>query len=249
MTLLITRNQIFYKRQGTSPSAVIFLHGDGHNHTIGADILKQFPEHAQLSYDRPGHGKSEEIENRTLEKEADVLHSIIQQEKLDNVTLIGHSGGGAVALTYAKKYPTNSVVLINSFFLSPRKIFWFLPIKLLEKGYLKKANGAQSEHVFGNEKDEKEVHAAVYKHNTRATLATNLAMYPEFDVRKAKLSCPVLSICSQGGLLSFYSHAKKVSKQFPNAKAVGIKGTHTLHLFNKQELHTTLQQNKEFLRM
>lgn len=63
-----------------------------------------------LVYDRQGYGQSDPFTitkraNDYLEKEADVLHAIIERMELCNVILFGHSDGGTIALLAAAKYP------------------------------------------------------------------------------------------------------------------------------------------------
>lgn len=54
--------------------------------------------------DLPGSGKSELIENSSLEDMAEVLHQIIHEEDIDHCVMIGHSMGGYITLAFAEMY-------------------------------------------------------------------------------------------------------------------------------------------------
>jgi pimeloyl-ACP methyl ester carboxylesterase len=64
-----------------------------------------------LIYDRQGHGESAPLglTARTsdyLEREADLLHDLLQQLDIQQAILFGHSDGGSIALIAASKYPS-----------------------------------------------------------------------------------------------------------------------------------------------
>lgn len=70
-----------------------------------------------LIYDRLGYGKSEPMSTHErpinyMELEADVLHDLLSELKIDNAILFGHSDGGTIALLTASKYPQNIKAVI-----------------------------------------------------------------------------------------------------------------------------------------
>jgi pimeloyl-ACP methyl ester carboxylesterase len=246
---LFENKHIFYTRNGTSSHAIIYIHGDGQNHTSGTELLKQFPKHTHLALDRPGHGESQELPHRTLDQEAAIVEKIIEHEKITQLTIIAHSSGTAVALTYALAHPVHALVLLDPFFLDPKKVFWYLPIRWLEKGYIKKVTGQQRKHTFGNEKSEAELSIVVLANNSPATLKRNLDSYEAYDVRGNlhRLACPVLIVCSTKGMFSFRKHIAKESKRIRHVRIVPLKTTHNLHLLHKETLASILKANHSFL--
>ena len=54
--------------------------------------------------DLPGSGQSEMIEDMSMEGMAEVLHSIIHEENIDQCTVIGHSMGGYITLALVESY-------------------------------------------------------------------------------------------------------------------------------------------------
>lgn len=70
-----------------------------------------------LIYDRLGYGKSEpmpthERPTNYMELEAEILHDLLSELKIDNAILFGHSDGGTIALLTASKYPKNIKAVI-----------------------------------------------------------------------------------------------------------------------------------------
>jgi pimeloyl-ACP methyl ester carboxylesterase len=55
--------------------------------------------------DLPGSGDSERLDNTSMETMADVVKSILENEKIDQTIVIGHSMGGYITLAFAEKYP------------------------------------------------------------------------------------------------------------------------------------------------
>lgn len=54
--------------------------------------------------DLPGSGRSEMINDMSMEGMAEVLHSIIHEENIDECTVIGHSMGGYITLALVEHY-------------------------------------------------------------------------------------------------------------------------------------------------
>lgn len=55
--------------------------------------------------DLPGSGKSEMIEDMSMVGMAEIIHTIIQEEKVEACLVIGHSMGGYITLALVEKYP------------------------------------------------------------------------------------------------------------------------------------------------
>lgn len=72
--------------------------------------LSEVLQYNVLVYDRLGYGKSDpmpthERSNNYMELEADVLNDVLNELKIHNAILFGHSDGGTIALIMAGKYP------------------------------------------------------------------------------------------------------------------------------------------------
>ena len=99
-TILYQRKKIFYRSNGTG-DPVMLVHGFGEN----GNVWDKQVDHLKNNYhlivpDLPGSGRSEMIDDMSLEGMAEVLHTIIHEENIDNCTVIGHSMGGYITLAF-----------------------------------------------------------------------------------------------------------------------------------------------------
>lgn len=248
------KSRVHYFIQKSSKNAVVFCHGDGQNHTAGLGILALFPKtYTKIGIDRPGHGKSPMLANRTIGKECEIIERILEKENIKEVILVGHSSGAVIISSFALRKKIKALVLINPFFMNPRKVFWYLPIKFMEKIYLNKAKGEYNPklpyHYFGKEKTEEEVHSKAFAHTPYEVLQQNLNLFEGHDIRKEmqKLGCPVLIVQSTKGLISTTKHVNKVSKDMQSAITETISGTHNVHLTSKKEVEKSIRRNLGFL--
>ncbi len=84
---------------------LLFIHGWGVNKKIWRQQLKYFSKfYRVMSVDLPGHGKSswEKIE---LKEIAEDLKHLLGQMKFDDITIIGSSLGGLIALKFYELFP------------------------------------------------------------------------------------------------------------------------------------------------
>ena len=101
------KSTISYRFGGTG-HPVLFLHGFAEDSRIWDTTIEHLKNDYQLIVpDLPGSGASSLLEANTvsINDYADVIHAILQEERIDKCTLIGHSMGGYISLAFAKKYP------------------------------------------------------------------------------------------------------------------------------------------------
>src|SRR5678816_1226564 len=104
------QSRIFYRTMG-SGKTVILIHGfaeDGEIWNNQAEFLK---DHFRLIIpDIPGSGRSEFVEDGSIETYAEIIKLILDQEaQNDNAatgkaTIIGHSMGGYITLAFAERW-------------------------------------------------------------------------------------------------------------------------------------------------
>lgn len=90
---------------------VVLLHGAGGNGLSWPAEFRRLPGQRVLALDLPGHGKSDGCAQQTILAYADQVQAFLSELGLSEVTLVGHSMGGAVALTLALKYPNRVAAL------------------------------------------------------------------------------------------------------------------------------------------
>lgn len=86
--------------------AVILLHGFAEDHSVWEHQTAFLRNHyLVLVPDLPGTGKSQLTNPLSIESMAEFVYAILVEENISQVTMIGHSMGGYVALAFAEKYP------------------------------------------------------------------------------------------------------------------------------------------------
>ena len=98
--------KIFYRTQGSGP-LIVLVHGFGEDGDIWKNQFAIFPNRQLLVPDLPGSGRSEAIDNMTMEGLAGAVKELIDEvngHKNTTCTMIGHSMGGYVTLAFADKY-------------------------------------------------------------------------------------------------------------------------------------------------
>lgn len=106
---------IDYNIEGEGVVTLFFVHGGFINKEYWDDQVKYFSgKYKVVSIDLPGHGKSgDERSFWTMEAYGEDVCSLIQELKLENVILIGHSMGGNVILEADAKCPERITGLIG----------------------------------------------------------------------------------------------------------------------------------------
>jgi pimeloyl-ACP methyl ester carboxylesterase len=107
MEQFINQNQkkISFEDKGKG-NPIVLLHGFLESLEIWNQYVKELSrEFRVVTIDLPGHGKTEAIsEVHTMELMADVVKSVLDNLKITECVIIGHSMGGYVALAFAEKY-------------------------------------------------------------------------------------------------------------------------------------------------
>jgi pimeloyl-ACP methyl ester carboxylesterase len=101
----ISGRKIFYRVHGKG-NPVMLVHGFGEMGNVWDKQVEALENKYMLMVpDLPGSGKSEMIDDMSIEGMAEVLKTIADKEKISLFILIGHSMGGYITLAFAEKYP------------------------------------------------------------------------------------------------------------------------------------------------
>lgn len=101
--MIYQQKQLHYEVIGKGP-AVLLVHGFGEDSSVWRNQRDALPGFQLILPDLPGSGSSETIDDMSMEGLADSLLAILDQERIEQCILIGHSMGGYVALAFAEKY-------------------------------------------------------------------------------------------------------------------------------------------------
>ena len=105
--------RIFYRSIGQGP-VVVFLHGVPFDGSLWSNQIDALKEYKLIIPDLPGSGRSEMIEDMSMEGMAACIKELIVHETASlffktgephSVVIIGHSMGGYIALALAEKHP------------------------------------------------------------------------------------------------------------------------------------------------
>lgn len=110
--ILNYRKHLIYYRMIGSGKPVVFIHGFGEDGNVWKRQVEFLKEKFLLIVpDLPGSGKSDMIDDMSVDGMAEAVKEILIQEKISSCTMIGHSMGGYITLAFAEKYAT----LLNGF--------------------------------------------------------------------------------------------------------------------------------------
>jgi pimeloyl-ACP methyl ester carboxylesterase len=123
-TFAYQSSKIFYRTVGTG-KPVVLLHGFAEDGDVWKNQIEFLKTHCYLIIpDLPGSGKSEMINDMSIEGMAEVIKELLNIElqsssaaaEAEAVFLFGHSMGGYISLAFAEKYPEllSSIALVHS---------------------------------------------------------------------------------------------------------------------------------------
>ncbi len=107
-------NRTVYEVTGKGKEVIIFIHAGGlDRHMWKEQIITLNQDYKLISYDIRGHGQSTFKSNSRYE--IDDLKSILEQENINKITLVGCSLGSIIALDFAINHPylVHRLVLVS----------------------------------------------------------------------------------------------------------------------------------------
>jgi len=138
----------YYVEEGRTDSALIFLHGWRQSGAVWGPLMSELAEKGFSVYalDLPGFGKSEVPRSPfSLQDYCEIVKEFIERLNLRDVSLVGHSFGGRVAIKLAATSPLilKKLVLVDSAGMRPkRKTAKRFLAKLLKPFFLSPFTGA-----------------------------------------------------------------------------------------------------------
>lgn len=102
----IGSEEIFYTfSKADNSQTFLLIHGSGADHSTWPRNLRRFSEANVYAVDLPGHGRSTGGGRKSVDDYADFIEAFISHLHLNNVTLFGHSLGGAITQCLALRSP------------------------------------------------------------------------------------------------------------------------------------------------
>ncbi len=130
-TITIQGQTLYYTRpmKAKDGPTLLLIHGAGGDHLIWPREIQRLPGTAVYNLDLPGHGRSDGPGRSTVDGYADIVQEFIEKLALQDVTLIGHSMGGAIAQALALRMLPQVIrmIILNSsarLRVSPELLQW-----------------------------------------------------------------------------------------------------------------------------
>ncbi len=107
------------EQHNTTQHPLVFIHGSGDSGRVWRFQVECFGSHHAFALDLPGHGQRPDTlpTEVTVQEYAQATHDIVTQElHLQKPIIVGHSLGGAIALTMALEYSNElgGIILIGT---------------------------------------------------------------------------------------------------------------------------------------
>ena len=118
MPLIEVNGHALYVEQHGAGEAIVLLHGDYECTRYWSAQVQDFSqEYRVVAYDRHGFGRSAPLEALPAdfyERDAADLIGLLDRLEIERAYLVGHSGGGTVALLAAARYPERVLAVVTS---------------------------------------------------------------------------------------------------------------------------------------
>lgn len=235
---------IHYSVSGSGPP-LLFLHGTGATPRSYQSIIEALAQrYTVYAPDLLSHGKSSLLDGSIdLKDYADLIHEFHQCVIQKKCLVIGHSLGGAVALSLAAHYDdATKLILVNPLvppitYSFAEQLFRFTTLKVIGDVVEKKEVNAL--HIMG-----REFFRNLGRNTTRLHLvleSLHLALY-EKDIPYKNIKEPVSILWSNKDRVFPASYRARVEKILPNAQWVEVHGGHSWALFRPQEFMKVLER-------
>jgi pimeloyl-ACP methyl ester carboxylesterase len=116
-SILYKNTKISYNDSGAG-NAIVLLHGFLENKKMWQEYVALFSkQYRVITIDLLGHGESDCLGYvHSMEENANAVHEVLKQLKIEKTIILGHSMGGYVGLAFSELYPKNiqKLVLLNS---------------------------------------------------------------------------------------------------------------------------------------
>ena len=253
-----TKIFVKHRRQDSDKPSVIFVHGDGQNHTLWENFKDFFfgKGHPVLSYDLAGHGLSEPYRDGkySYPKFIQTLRDVLKNHDAKNPILVGNSTGGMIALQYATEYSDEitSVMAISSCDQNPTKYNPATPE--LAKMFIEASSKSfQEVKLFQFElpvKGKGEIHACALKYTSPDVIEAHLKALMGYDIssKLGSIKVPVLLVNGDQDIFITKECIENMMGGIPNSKVVNLEGyDHHVLLESPEKVLESIRSNYDFL--
>jgi len=233
MILEVDGKRIFYVLEGEREDPVLlYIHGN-----LGSSLwfkkVMNVTGYKTVALDMPNFANSDSIESMDIDSYADFtahfLKKILKESNKDNAVVVGHSLGGAVAVSFAVRYPdlVSSLILIDppplEGLVTPKEHYPYIEKyrtdKQLLKTALKSVTPGMDDDLFLDDLTED-----AFKMKGAAFIGHSLSLESfNYSDRVADFKQPVLVVVGGKDILITREMGKAVSDSFPDGEYKYIK--------------------------
>ncbi len=225
-TIEIGRSTLYYESHGSGPP-VVFVHGMGGNHASWYAQVRVFSaRYTAIAFDQRGFGKSTDVEQLGRDAMTDDLERLLDELKLDSVTLVAQSMGGGPCIGITCRSPERVRCLV----LADTLIGLELPPeheRIMAGVRAATANLSQVERVIGVKTRERDpdrtfLYSQIASFNT-STLKTLKGTFPLYALGQlAATAVPILFVVGEDDVLVPPAVLRAVQAQIPNSELYEI---------------------------
>ncbi len=203
--------------------SIVLIHGAGGTHLHWPPQIRRLPDAQVYAIDLPGHGKSEGRGRQSITDYVESTLAWLDERKIHQAVFVGHSMGGAVALTMAIQHPER-VLALGLVGTSAR--LRVDPVLLANTNHPETFPSAIHtiiERAFGPQAPQRLIQLATKRmaEIRPVVLHSDFLACDAFDVMRSvvEIQVPCLVLCGENDLLTPPRHAQYLADQLPNAES------------------------------
>jgi pimeloyl-ACP methyl ester carboxylesterase len=212
-----------YSQEGDGETPpVVLIHGAGGTHMHWPAQVRRLPGYRIYALDLPGHGQSEGRGYQTIEAYCQNIIEWLESIDIFRAVFVGHSMGGAIALTLALDYPEHVIALGLVGTGARLRVAPLILENAANPTTFPVAVNAIIERAFSPDTDPRLIELATQRMQTTrpAVLHGDFVACNAFDEMESvhKIRFPSIVICGQDDQLTPVRYAQFLADQIPNAE-------------------------------
>jgi pimeloyl-ACP methyl ester carboxylesterase len=247
--LTLADQDVFYVRRASDEGrdSLLFVHGAGGTHRHWGQQLVGLEAANRYALDLPGHGRSNAPGRTSIEEYAEVIVQFLDALGLQQVTVVGHSMGGAIAQHLALHHPSRvqRLVLVGSG--ARLRVLPSLLKGLLEDFPATVETMLSWAYSSQTPVDVVRLGQEEWLENDPQVVHDDFAACDRFDVmgRLDEIGCPTLVICGEDDRLTPTKYAHYLSENISQAALTVV--PHAGHMVMVEQGEAVNRAIEEFL--
>lgn len=211
-----------HSRDAVAPNPIVLIHGAGGNHLYWPPEIRRMKGQHIFALDLPGHGKSGGPGEQSIQGYSDALLRWMDILGLQIITLVGHSMGGAVTMTFASQH-RDRIAAMGLISTGARlKVDPSLMEHTASSGTFASAVEMMIGRSFSESADPRLVGLAMrrFKETRPSVLHGDFVACDAFDIRETMftLTAPTLVVCGDQDRMTPLRFSQHLARHLPDAR-------------------------------